>query len=155
MNIKIEAGISDKNIEEIINWTNTKGEEFLEQWAGKSMKFPLDYNQVKMLKDGIFSIFYEDEFAGMIQKIREDENNVHIGRFIVNPGLTGRGIGKKALTGFCKMMFQNEKIKTISLNVFEYNKNAKKLYEKTGFEVAEVIDQGEFEKYRMVLEKSI
>ena len=134
--IEIKAGISDKNKNDIVKWTNEKGKDFLEQWAGASLDFPLTESQIDDLKD-IYSIFCKNEFIGVIQKIRKEMDNVHIGRFLINPELTGRGLGKKALIEFINLIFQDEDVNSITLNVFDYNVGAKKLYEKVGFKVIE------------------
>ena len=149
--IEIKAGISDKNKNDIVKWTNEKGKGFLEQWAGKSLDFPLTESQIDDLKD-IYSIFCENEFVGIIQKIRKEMDNVHIGRFLINPELTGRGLGKKALIEFINLIFQDEDVNSITLNVFDYNAGAKKLYEKVGFKVVNVTENP-MKKYMMIMKK--
>ena len=150
-NIKIIDGINDKNKNDIVKWTNEKGKDFLEQWAGKSLDFPLTESQIDDLKD-IYSIFCENEFVGIIQKIRKEMNNIHIGRFLINPELTGKGLGKKALIEFINLIFQDEDVNSITLNVFDYNVGAKKLYEKVGFKVVDVTEKP-MKKYMMIMEK--
>ena len=149
--IEIKAGISDKNKNDIVKWTNEKGRNFLEQWTGKSLDFPLTENQMDDLKD-IYSIFCENEFVGIIQKIRKEMDNVHIGRFLINPELTGKGLGKRALIEFINLIFQDEDVNSITLNVFDYNAGAKKLYEKVGFEVLNVTENP-MKKYMMIMKK--
>ena len=150
--IEITEEISDKNKNHIVELTNEKGKDFLEQWAGTNLDFPLTVSQIGKL-DNIYSIFCENKFVGIIQKIREDVNNVHIGRFLINPELTGKGIGKKALLGFINLIFQSEKVNSVTLNVFDYNVGARKLYEKVGFRVINVV-QTPMKKYTMRMEKS-
>ena len=150
-NIKIIDGINDNNKNDIVKWTNEKGKGFLEQWAGKSLDFPLTESQIDDLKD-IYSIFCEKEFIGIIQKIRKERDNIHIGRFLINPELTGRGLGKKALIEFINLIFQDEDVNSITLNVFDYNAGAKKLYEKVGFEVVNVTENP-MKKYMMIMKK--
>ena len=150
-NIEIIDGINDNNKNDIVKWTNEKGKDFLEQWAGKSLDFPLTESQIDDLKD-IYSIFCENEFVGIIQKIRKEMDNVHIGRFLINPELTGRGLGKKALIEFINLIFQDEDVNSITLNVFDYNVGAKKLYEKVGFEVVNVTENP-MKKYMMIRKK--
>ena len=150
-NIKIIKGINDNNKNDIVKWTNEKGRNFLEQWAGKSLDFPLTESQIDDLKD-IYSIFCENEFVGIIQKIRKEIDNIHIGRFLINPELTGRGLGKRALIEFINLMFQYEDVNSITLNVFDYNAGAKKLYEKVGFKVVNVTEKP-MKKYMMIMEK--
>ena len=150
-NIKIINGINDNNKSDIVKWTNEKGRNFLEQWAGKSLDFPLMESQIDDLKD-IYSIFCENEFVGIIQKIRKEIDNIHIGRFLINPELTGRGLGKRALIEFINLIFQDENVNSITLNVFDYNVGAKKLYEKVGFKVVNVTENP-MKKYMMIMKK--
>ena len=150
-NIKIIDGINDNNKSDIVKWTNEKGKDFLEQWAGKSLDFPLTESQIDDLKD-IYSIFCENEFVGIIQKIRKENDNIHIGRFLINPELTGKGLGKRALIEFINLIFQDENVNSITLNVFDYNVGAKKLYEKVGFKVVNVTENP-MKKYMMIMKK--
>ena len=150
-NIKIIDGINDNNKNDIVKWTNEKGKDFLEQWAGKSLDFPLTESQIDDLKD-IYSIFFENEFVGIIQKIRKEHDNIHIGRFLINPELVGRGLGKRALIEFINLIFQDEDVNSITLNVFDYNVGAKKLYEKVGFKVVNVTENP-MKKYMMIMKK--
>ena len=150
-NIKIIDGINDNNKSDIVKWTNEKGKDFLEQWAGKSLDFPLTESQIDDLKD-IYSIFCENEFVGIIQKIRKEIDNIHIGRFLINPELTGKGLGKRALIEFINLIFQDEDVNSITLNVFDCNVGAKKLYEKIGFKVVDVVENP-MKKYMMIMEK--
>lgn len=150
-NIKIIKGINDKNKNDIVKWTNEKGKDFLEQWAGASLDFPLAIGQIDKL-DNIYSIFCENEFVGIIQKIRKEHDNIHIGRFLINPELTGKGLGKRALIEFINLIFQDEDVNSITLNVFDYNAGAKKLYEKVGFEVVNVTENP-MKKYMMIMKK--
>ena len=150
-NIKIIDGINDNNKNDIVKWTNEKGKDFLEQWAGKNLDFPLTESQIDDLKD-IYSIFCENEFVGIIQKIRKEHDNIHIGRFLINPELVGRGVGKKALIEFINLIFQDEDVNSITLNVFDYNVGAKKLYEKVGFKVVNVTENP-MKKYMMIMKK--
>ena len=150
-NIKIIDGINDNNKNDIVKWTNEKGKNFLEQWAGASLDFPLTESQIDDLKD-IYSIFCEKEFIGIIQKIRKERDNIHIGRFLINPELTGRGLGKRALIEFINLIFQDEDVNSITLNVFDYNAGAKKLYEKVGFKVMNVTENP-MKKYMMIMKK--
>ena len=150
-NIKIIDGINDKNKNDIVKWTNEKGKDFLKQWAGANLDFPLTESQIDDLKD-IYSIFFENEFVGIIQKIRKEHDNIHIGRFLINPELTGRGLGKRALIEFINLIFQDEDVNSITLNVFDYNVGAKKLYEKVGFEVVNVTENP-MKKYMMIMKK--
>ena len=68
--------------------------------------------------EGIFSIFAGEEFVGIIQKIKLEDKNLHIGRFLIAPHKQGKGIGRKALQGFVQEMFENEEIEKYFPNGF-------------------------------------
>ncbi|EGC20154.1 GNAT family N-acetyltransferase [Prevotella multiformis] len=145
--IRIEKGIKKDNALLLCEWSNEQGEAFQEQWAGSKIPYPLDYGKIKEL-EYVFSIFNQGEFIGMIQEVRIDKDNIHIGRFIINPRKTGSGLGTEALKRFVDLIFENDSIKSITLTVFAFNQNAKRIYEKLGFEINEVIETPRL-KYKM------
>ena len=149
--MKIIKGINDKNKNDIVKWTNEKGKDFLEQWAGENADFPLTVSQIDNMNN-VYSIFCENEFVGIIQKIRKELDNIHIGRFLINPELIGKGLGKRALLEFINLIFQEKDVNSITLNVFDYNVGAKKLYEKVGFKVVNVA-KNPMKKYMMIRKK--
>ena len=114
---------------------------------GTQISYPLNYDTIKELEN-VFSIFNENKFIGMIQKVRIDKDNIHIGRFVLDPEKTGSGLGTAALRKFMDFIFEDTAIKSISLSVFDFNQNAKRVYEKLGFEIAEVIETPKL-KYTM------
>lgn len=97
---------------------------------------------------GIFSIFDGREFMGLIQKIRQEDSNLHIGRFFINPQKQGQGLGSQALRKFLSLTFENGDIDSISLNVYETNQRAQNLYQKEGFEIVQMVEAPE-RKYIM------
>ena len=139
MNISFEKGINGRNSLLICEWSNEKGEEFQKQWMGSKISYPLDLEKIRKLEN-IFSIFHEEEFIGIIQIIKIEENNAHLGRFILNPQKVGQGFGKNALELFVHHIFEDENINSITLTVFDSNITAKKLYEKLGFKIYKVIE---------------
>ena len=52
----------------------------------------------------------------------------------------GLGLGTEALKRFVDFIFGSDNIKSISLTVFDFNQRAKRIYEKVGFEINEVIE---------------
>ena len=147
MTIRFEEKVGTENAQFICQWSNSLGKSFQEQWMGPKLSFPLT---VQVLQDleGIFSIFDGQEFVGLIQKIRLEDRNLHIGRFFINPQKQGQGLGSQALRKFVSLAFENEDIDTISLNVFEANQAAKHLYQKEGFETVQMVETPE-RKYIM------
>ena len=147
MMIRFEENVSIENAQLICQWSNSLGKSFQEQWMGPMIPFPLT---IQILQDleGIFSIFDGQEFVGLIQKIRLEDRNLHIGRFFINPQKQGQGLGSQALRKFISLVFENGDIDSISLKVFEANQRAQNLYQKEGFEIVQTIDEPE-RKYIM------
>lgn len=147
MKIHFEKGLQLENARLISQWSNALGESFQKQWMGPKIYYPLIAQSLQKM-EGIFSIFAGEEFVGIIQKIKLEDKNLHIGRFLIAPHKQGKGIGRKALQGFVQEMFENEEIESISLTVFESNQIARDLYHKEGFEIVQIIEVPE-RKYIM------
>ena len=150
--MKITEGLLTKDKQDIILWTNSKGADFLQQWAGDTLQYPLTMEQLDALSH-CFRIEEDGHFVGMIQKIRAEGDNIHIGRFLINPSLTGKGLGTSAMRLFISMLFEKEGVHSISLNVFDDNPAAKGLYAKLDFKTIETIE-GERKKYKMMKSNS-
>ena len=140
MKIHFEKGLQLENAQLISHWSNALGESFQKQWMGTMIPFPLTIQVLQDL-EGIFSIFDGQEFVGLIQKIRLEDRNLHIGRFFINPQKQGQGLGSQALRKFVSLAFENEDIDTISLNVYEANQRAQNLYQKEGFEIVQMVEE--------------
>ena len=139
MNIHFEKGLQLENAQVICRWSNALGESFQKQWMGPKISYPLIVQSLQKM-EGIFSIFAEEEFVGVIQKIKLEDKNLHVGRFLIAPHRQGKGLGRKAFQYFLQKMFENEEIESISLTVFESNPIAKKLYQKEGFEIVQMVE---------------
>ena len=146
--MRITEGLLPEDKQAIIRWTNSKGADFLQQWAGDALPYPLTIEALNALPH-CFRIEAESSFIGMIQQIRVEGSNVHIGRFLINPSLTGKGLGTSAMQLFIAMLFEDKSVHSISLNVFDDNLIAKDLYTKLGFKVAATVE-GERKKYKMM-----
>ena len=150
MMIRFEENVSTENAQHVCQWSNSLGKSFQEQWVGIMIPFPLTIQALQEL-EGIFSIFDGQEFVGLIQKIRLEDRNLHIGRFFINPQKQGQGLGSQALRKFVSLAFENADIDSISLNVFEANQRAQNLYQKEGFEIVQMVETP-IRKY--IMEKS-
>ncbi len=139
MTIRFEEKLSVENAQLVCQWSNSLGKSFQEQWMGPRISFPLTIQVLQDL-EGVFSIFDGHEFVGLIQKIRLEDSNLHIGRFFINPQKQGQGLGSQALRKFVSLAFENGDIDSISLNVFETNQAAQNIYQKEGFEIVQIIE---------------
>ena len=147
MMIRFEENVSIENAQFVCQWSNSLGKPFQEQWMGPNISYPLIAQSLQKI-EGIFSIFTEEEFVGVIQKIRLEGRNLHIGRFFINPQKQGQGLGSQALRKFVSLAFENGDIDSISLNVYEANQRAYNLYQKEGFEIVQMVEAPE-RKYIM------
>ena len=150
--MKITEGLLLEDKQAIIRWTNSRGADFLQQWAGDALLYPLTIEALNALSH-CFRIEAEGNFIGMIQQIRVEGNNIHIGRFLINPSLTGKGLGTEAMQLFIAMLFEDKSVHSISLNVFDDNPIARGLYIKLGFEVVATVE-GERKKHKMMKSNS-
>ena len=139
MKIHFEKGLQLENARLISQWSNALGKSFQKQWIGPKISYPLNAQTLQKM-EGIFSIFVGEEFVGIIQKIKLEDKNLHIGRFLIAPQKQGKGIGRKAFQYFLQEMFENEEIESISLTVFESNQTAYNLYQKEGFEIVQMVE---------------
>ena len=139
MKIYFEKDLQLENAQLICQWSNALGESFQKQWMGPKLSYPLIPQSLQKL-EGIFSIFDGQEFVGLIQKIRIEDRNLHIGRFFINPQKQGQGLGSQALRKFVSLAFENGDIDSVSLNVYEANQRAQKLYQKEGFEIVQMVE---------------
>lgn len=104
MTIRFEEKVSIENAQLVCQWSNSLGKVFQEQWMGPRIPFPLTLQAL----EGVFSIFDEQEFVGLIQKIRLEDSNLHIGRFFINPQKQEQDLGSQALRKFVSLAFENE-----------------------------------------------
>ncbi len=132
------------NIKNIVIWCENKDADFLNQWAGIGYEYPLTRQQIeKRLFDGaeIYEVDSNEQMIGTIEIItREEESEVAlIGRFLLNPELTGKGLGTKALNAFINFCKTEYSIRKIRLFVFDFNISAFKCYKKCGFSEIETV----------------
>ena len=139
MTIRFEEKVTTENAQLVCQWSNSLGKSFQEQWMGTMIPFPLTI-QVFQDLEGIFSIFEGQEFVGLIQKIRLEDRNLHIGRFCINPQKQRQGLGSQAVRKFVSLAFEKGDIDSISLNVYEANQTAYNLYQKEGFEIVQIVE---------------
>lgn len=131
-----------ENIENIVNWCQDKDADFLTQWAGKGYEYPLTKKQIEdRLSEGaeIFEANLDGRMVGTIEIITRDEETALVGRFVLNPELTGQGLGTKVLQTFLEHCKVEWGLKKIQLFVFDFNISAYKCYKKCGFTQVETV----------------
>ena len=136
--IELRRGLAPGDMPTLLAWANAGGEAFLKRFAGPKWRYPLTQDQVAGEIDAIHSIYVDGAFAGILQQLARHEHSVHLGRFVIDPARTGRGIGGLALRKLCRELFRDAEVDAVTLNVYTDNAPARRCYEKCGFRVKEV-----------------
>ncbi len=125
------------NIKNIVSWCRDKDADFLYQWAGAGYEYPLTEGQIeKRLSEGaeIYEVVLDGRMVGTIEIIARQEEAVALaGRFVLDPALTGQGLGSRAMETFLDHCARELGLKKIRLFVFDFNTAAYKCYRKCGF----------------------
>ena len=138
----------------IITWTNKK-EEFYKWSAGILGEYPVTEKRLLEATSGRedndryfpFTAFDENGLVGFFTaRVRpeEDDKKLRFGYVIVNPSKRGTGYGKQMITLGLKFAFEIYGADSVSLGVFENNKQAYYCYKSVGFE-----ENGVREEYKL------
>ena len=131
--ITIARGLLPEDYEPLLRWANSGGEHFLHQFSGPMWSYPLTRAQVDAGGENIWRILDGDTFVGILQRLRLRDRNAIVGRFLLDPDRRGQGIGAQALRQFCGVLFDSAEVDTVTLNVYLFNDQARRCYEKCGF----------------------
>lgn len=105
--------------------------------AGGGYDYPLTEKQIlDRLKNGaaIFEADWNGKIIGTIEIIRRyGEHSAHIGRFVLDQSMTGKGIGTEVLKAFLDYCGQKLAISEVTLCVFDFNTGAYRCYQRCGF----------------------
>ncbi|MFF2911314.1 GNAT family N-acetyltransferase [Paenibacillus sp. NPDC057934] len=121
--------------------------DFLKQWAGSSLTYPLDDEQLLKYMENtnhpaqspllIYSAVHRGsgEVVGHVSlgQINREDGHARICRLVVDPQLRGRGIGPRMLQETLRIGFAGLGLHRLALSVFDFNTGARKSYEATGF----------------------
>lgn len=136
--IKLEKFTRD-DFKNLISWIDNEKE--LVQFAGPIFTFPLTVEQLNdYLNDTHrypFKIVLTDSNTtiGHCEAYQTDIDNVRLCRIIIgDKNYRGKGLGYAATAMLVNWCIDNLNIKTIDLNVYEFNSPAIKCYEKLGFQ---------------------
>jgi len=141
----------EKDIPQLIGWIGNP--EFLLQWAGMSLKYPLDIKQLKQY----IKMANQDDSDILTYKVIHRESNRTIGHIslgninrengtarmcrvlIGDKSMHGKGIGQQMVQEVLKIAFSKLNLHKVSLAVFDFNLPAINLYEKLGFKTEGLI----------------
>lgn len=121
--------------------------EYLKQWAGPSLTYPLDDEQLERYLSGanhpaesdrlIFGVVHgaTQKVIGHIclSAIDRANGSARISRVVVDPDHQGRGIERRMMNEILRIGFESLNLHRLSLGVFDFNTAALKSYEASGF----------------------
>ncbi|NNK94661.1 MAG: GNAT family N-acetyltransferase [Desulfobacterales bacterium] len=133
----------------LIQWVPNA--RFLSRWAGTNYVWPLDTQQLSATLERTYGLrppHYmfkvvdsgTGESIGHIELVQVDyvKRTGHIGRVLVGPvECRGRGYGKQILSKLIAFAFSELGLKTLTINVFDFNKVAIACYTSIGFRQVE------------------
>jgi RimJ/RimL family protein N-acetyltransferase len=140
---------SQSDFKELISWIHTAEDLFI--WSATTFTFPLDENQLERhfqeAQTSKARLMYTavdgqtKEHVGHIELTRLDRENrkASIAYVLVDPGKRGQGYGKRMMESVLNECFLEMQLASVDLFVFESNTRAVHLYQKIGFEIAELI----------------
>jgi RimJ/RimL family protein N-acetyltransferase len=134
-----------EDFQQLLSWIDSQ--EFLVQWAGTSMDFPLDEQQL----EHYLSMSNSDSADNLAYKVILVESGEAIGHIslgtinrkngtarmcrvlIGDKSLQGKGIGRLMVLALLKIAFEQLNLHKVSLAVYDFNEAAVNLYKKIGF----------------------
>jgi RimJ/RimL family protein N-acetyltransferase len=131
----------------LIEWSPTS--EFLLQWAGPGLTYPLDYGQLKrLLVSGQSSPPGSYQFTarqlsdgalighGELGLVDRRNRNAKLMRILVGPlAARGRGLGESIVRELVRFGFTELGLHRLDLNVFDFNHTAIQCYRRVGFQL--------------------
>lgn len=137
--IKLEK-FNNTDFERLITWVDN--EEMLVQFSGPIFKFPLTTEQledyVKEKNRIPFKVIdtASEEVIGHAEIYKSEDNLAKLCRILIGEEkYRGKGIGEKIVNLLVKYSFEKLNVEKVELNVYDWNKQAIKCYEKSGFAI--------------------
>jgi len=136
---------TNNDIPQLMAWTDTP--EFLFQWAGSSLKYPLTAEELEQYVNKanhknsdvlIYKVVHIEtgKSVGHISlgNINRENGTARMCRVLIgDPTMQGKGIGKEMVKKLLTIAFDQLKLHKVSLAVFDFNESAFHLYQKMGF----------------------
>ena len=129
----------------VLGWINCEHE--CRMWAGPNIRYPATPDtawQDMEASDGNAYVLMDPEskVVGFGQVLFREGNVLHLARLIVDPGLRGQGVGRDLCVALMDIGSANQPAEYVTLNVYESNRAAVRLYQSLGFEIKERGDSG-------------
>lgn len=130
---------NSNDFDRLISWV--KNERDLVQFAGPIFQFPLDQQQLTQYlsdpKRRVFKIIHKpnSRVIGHMEAYLVSKDIIRLCRILIGEELDrGKGLAYEAISLIIELLKKNYNPKTIELNVYDFNINAIRCYEKIGFQ---------------------
>lgn len=131
------------DLSSIAEWTGMDEKAFY-MWSAGKFEFPVDEQQLKEFykrssnDEGAWSVIALDDSGApvghvLMRKADYENNSIHFGFIIINPGLRGKGCGREMISLALKYAFEIMGFERATLGVFDVNPAAHKCYMSAGF----------------------
>jgi ribosomal protein S18 acetylase RimI-like enzyme len=142
-----------EDLKTIISWI--PDEDTCKLWAGPQVRFPLNIESlskdIEFSDNNSFCLIDNESIVAFGQLLEKENGYLHLARIIVAPSKRAMGYGRSLCNALLKITRQRGCGK-ISLNVYQNNTNAFKLYEKLGFR--KISEKSSKEICHMILENT-
>lgn len=129
----------------VLSWIASERESLM--WAGPKVRYPAAaesaWSDMGASENNAYTLVdAEDTIVGFGQVFPRDDNLLHLARLIVDPGLRGQGIGRNLCIALMNVGTSKHCADYFTLNVYQSNKAAVRLYQSLGFNVKGRDDSG-------------
>jgi ribosomal protein S18 acetylase RimI-like enzyme len=126
------------DLSKVLSWVTSEWE--LRMWAGPNVRYPAApesaWSDIEASENNAYTLVdAEDVIIGFGQVLPRDDNVLHLARLIVDSELRGQGIGRDLCIALMNMGASKYHAEYFTLNVYESNKAAVRLYQSLGFDV--------------------
>ncbi|WP_192497292.1 N-acetyltransferase [Halospina sp. K52047b] len=129
----------------VLGWVN--GEHECLMWAGPNIRYPATpetaWRDMEAFDENAYVLVDPaSKVVGFGQVLSRGGNALHLARLIVEPRLRGQGVGRDLCAALVDIGYASQPAEYFTLNVYESNRAAVRLYQALGFEIKERGDSG-------------
>ena len=137
----------------VLNWITSEHESLI--WAGPKVWYPATpesaWSDMEASENNAYALVdAEAALIGFGQVLTRDSSVLHLARLIIDPELRGQGLGRYLCAALMNVGASKHRVEYFTLNVYESNKAAVRLYRSLGFEVKEKNDSGALAMIRRI-----
>lgn len=133
MEVKLEKFIESEHLPIIEAWENEK--EIFKYLSHSRPRYLREKDSFAESKTLLYMIVLDSKFIGTAWLEDITPEDAKLGIYIADIGSRGKGIGEKVVRKLIEIASDELKLKSIYLNVRDYNERAIRCYTKCGFKV--------------------